>query len=110
MDLAMNGSDQYSNTREESAGSPSPAPNLGGVAETWARVKVLNPLTSTGPSMHAELTSSSETDLHIRVPRCIFRGSSVQVRTNVGIVFGAVESCVPAGAEFEIGVALHGRL
>jgi hypothetical protein len=106
----MKGGDQYSNTREALASSPSSAPDLRGVVEMWARVKVLNPLTSTGPSMHAELIGSSETDLHLRVPRCIFRGSSVQVRTHQGIVFGAVQSCVAAGSEFEIGVALHGTL
>jgi hypothetical protein len=106
----MNGSDRYTNPYEAPASSPSSAADLRGVAEMWARVKVLNPLTSTGPSMHAELISSSETDVHLRVPRCIFRGSSVQVRTHQGIVFGAVQSCVAAGSEFEIGVALHGTL
>ncbi len=106
----MNAGDQYPNAREESAGSPSPAPNLGEAAKTMARVKVLDPLTSTGPSMHAELISSSATDLRVRVPRCIFRGSSVQVRTSEGIAFGAVQSCVPIATEFEIEVALHGRL
>jgi hypothetical protein len=75
-----------------------------------ARVKVLNPLTSTGPSMHAGLVNCSQTSLQVRVPRCILRGSAVQVRTSDGIVFGEVQSCVPAESEFEIEVTLQSRV
>jgi hypothetical protein len=104
----MTDSDLYPKASE--AFSSSPAPNLGGLFEKEARVKVLDPLTSTGPSMNAELISSSKTDLRVRVPRCIYPGSSVQVRTSEEIAFGVVRSCVTAGAEYEILVALHGRL
>ena len=71
-----------------------------------ARVKVLNPLTSLGPAMHAKLLSSSDNDLEVRVPRSILIGSAVQVRTSEQIVFGEVQSCEPTGAEFEIGVTV----
>lgn len=72
-----------------------------------ARVKVLNPLTSTGPSMHGELLNSSVDDLQVRVPKCVLVGSTVQVRTTAGIAFGEVRSSVASGAEFEIGVAVQ---
>ncbi len=72
-----------------------------------ARVKVLNPLTSTGPSMHAELLNFSEEGLQVRVPQSILIGSTVQVRTRDGIAFGEVRSSAPSGAEFEIGVVVE---
>jgi hypothetical protein len=79
-------------------------------AAAWARVKVLNPLTSIGPSIEGELLSSSDSSLAVRVPRCVFVGSMVQVRTRERVVFGHVWSSVPAGAEFEIGIAVRRSL
>ena len=72
-----------------------------------ARVKVLNPLTSTGPSMRAELLNSSDEGLQVRVPRSILVGSMVQVRTREGIAFGEVRSSAVSGEEFEIGVVVQ---
>jgi hypothetical protein len=69
-----------------------------------ARVKVLNPMTSLGPPMHAELISSFDGGIEVRVPRRILVGSVVQVRTGERIVFGEVRSCEAAGAQFEIAV------
>jgi hypothetical protein len=62
----MKAGDHNTNAREESAGSPNPAPNVGEATKAKARVKVLDPLTSTGPSMHAELIRSSATNLCVR--------------------------------------------
>ena len=72
-----------------------------------ARVKILNPLTSTGPSMHAELLGSSDRGLQVRVPRCILVGSTVQVRTQKGIAFGEVRSSAQSGSDYEIGVLVQ---
>jgi hypothetical protein len=72
-----------------------------------ARVKVLNPLSSTGPAMHAELLSFSDTDLRVRVPRCILVGSMVRVRTGEKVAFGEVRTSVPIGTEFEIGLEVQ---
>jgi hypothetical protein len=71
-----------------------------------ARIKVLDPITSVGPSGPAHLLNSSQQSLHIRVPRSIFVGSFVQVRSSGGIAFGQVRYCIPAGWEFQIGVKL----
>jgi hypothetical protein len=67
-----------------------------------ARVKVLNPLTSTDPPMRAELLSFTGSDLRCRVPRLILVGSTVQVRTGQNVAFGDVRSSVAIGSEFEI--------
>jgi hypothetical protein len=71
-----------------------------------ARVKVLNPMTSIGPSMEAELLSCTDSDLQIRVPRMILDGSAVQVLTPKGVVFGKVWLSLPVGKGFEIEVAV----
>jgi hypothetical protein len=80
-------------------------PHLG--AEAPARVKVLNPMTSMGRSMRAEVLRHSDMDLQVRVPRDILVGSIVQVRTSQMIAFGEVRSATPAGAVFDIGVAVQ---
>jgi hypothetical protein len=54
-----------------------------------ARVKVLDPLTSIGPSMEAELVSFSASDYQLRVPRWIVPGSTVQVLTAAKVEFGS---------------------
>lgn len=72
-----------------------------------ARVKVLNPLTSTGPSMHAEILGVSETGLVARVPRSILIGSTVRVRMGENVAFGEVRSCSPRGSEFEIAMEVQ---
>ncbi len=77
------------------------------VPGTPARVKVLDPLTSSGPSMHAELLSFSDADLHLRVPRRILIGSTVQVRTRGRLAFGEVRYSVSAGEQYEIGVVVQ---
>jgi hypothetical protein len=89
------------------APSEETATQAGVVAPVSARVKVLNPVSSTGPSMPAQILSFSRSGFQIRVPRCILVGSTVQVRTREKIAFGEVRSSIPAGAEFEIGVEVQ---
>ena len=72
-----------------------------------ARVKVLNPLSSTGPSMHAELLGVLHQSLWVRVPRQVLAGSTVQVRTSGGVTFGEVRTSLVNGAEFEIEVTVQ---
>ena len=76
-------------------------------SEVAARVKVLNPVTSSGPSMHAQIISFSDGGFQVRVPRRILVGSHVQVRTRDTVAFGEVRSMVPAGDEFDIGVQVQ---
>jgi hypothetical protein len=86
---------------EEAAGNPQVNSN------TAARIKVLNPITSNGPSGPAHLMNASAHSLHVRVPRLIFIGALVHVRSSIGITFGHVRYCIPAGSEFQIGVKLQ---
>jgi hypothetical protein len=69
-----------------------------------ARIKVVNPLTSLGPSMQAEVLGCSDANLRVRVPRLIVAGSTVQIRTRGRTAFGEVRSSISTGAEFEIEV------
>jgi hypothetical protein len=77
------------------------------ITPTPARVKVLNPLASAGPAMHAELLSFSAESVRLLVPRSILVGSTVQVRTRGNVAFGEVRSSVSTGAGFEIGVEVQ---
>ena len=82
-------------------------PLIGGAAGTAvAHVKVLNPLTSLGPGMRADLLGASERGLRIRVPRSILVGSALQIRTAGRIAFGEVRAAVPVGNEYEIEVVV----
>ena len=74
---------------------------------SWARIKILNPITSIGPSAPAYLLTASPRSLHIRVSRLMFVGARVHVRSPLGQGFGSVRYCIPAGAEFQIGVRLE---
>ncbi len=71
-----------------------------------ARVKVLNPLTSIGPAMHAELVDASDGGLHLRVPRAVLVGSAVQIRTRDHLVFGEVRASMAVGGAYEIQVVV----
>lgn len=75
-----------------------------------ARVKVLDPLTSLGPSMEAELLSSAGSDYQLRVPRWIIPGSTVQVLTSQGVVVGRVWLATESGPGFEIEVSVEPSL
>jgi hypothetical protein len=72
-----------------------------------ARVKVLNPMITTGPAMHSLLLDVSANRLHLRVPRLIVVGSAVQVVSGKRVAFGLVCTCISAGSEFEIGVEME---
>ena len=88
-------------SEEEAAGCPQVNANAG------ARIKVLDPITSLGPSGPAYLLNASPRSLHVRVTRSIFIGALVHVRSSVGLAFGHVRYCIPAGSEFQIGVKLE---
>ena len=71
-----------------------------------ARVKVLDPMTSLGPSFHARVANKSSKGLKLRVPRSVLPGSVVQIRFGDGIVLGEVKYCIPVEDEFDIGICL----
>src|ERR1700722_5058781 len=57
---------------------------------TPSRVKVLDPITSLGPSAPARLMVISESGMHVRVTNPIFVGALVQVRSSDVSAFGRV--------------------
>src|SRR5579862_7569711 len=69
-----------------------------------ARVKVLDPMVSLGPSFQGRVVDTSCKGLKICAPRSILQGSVVQVRYRDRIVLGQVKYCLPAGDEFHVGV------
>jgi hypothetical protein len=74
---------------------------------TPTRVKVLDPITSLGPSAPARLMATCESGMHIRVATPIFVGALVQVRSSDLSAFGRVRYCIPVGLEFQIGVKVQ---
>jgi hypothetical protein len=71
------------------------------------RVKVLDPISSLGPSAPAKLLTISTSGLHVRVSLPVFVGALVQVHSSDLSAFGRVRYCIPAGSEFQIGVKLQ---
>ena len=74
---------------------------------TPSRVKVLDPITSLGPSAPARLMAICESGMHVRVTNPIFVGALVQVRSSAVSAFGRVRYCIPVGSEFQIGVKVQ---
>jgi hypothetical protein len=72
-----------------------------------SRVKVLDPITSLGPSAPARLMAICESGMHVRVASPIFVGALVQVRSSDVSAFGRVRYCIPVGSEFQIGVKVQ---
>lgn len=69
-----------------------------------ARVKILYPAITTGPSMHAEVLGLGENRMQVRVPLLVVAGSTVQVRTGGRIAFGSVRASLAIGGDYEIDV------
>ena len=76
-------------------------------ANISARIKGLNPLTSTGPSHPATLVEVSQRGLGIRVDREFLPGASVQVLVGKEAFVGKVLHCSRSGNEFVIGLVLR---
>jgi hypothetical protein len=74
--------------------------------DSAARIKVLDPMVSLGPSFQGRVVDTSIKGLKVRVPRSILQGSIVQVRFQDRIVLGKVKYCLPVEGEFHIGVRL----
>jgi len=73
-------------------------------AEIIAHMKVISPLTSTGPSIRARVVSESEGRLVIRFPHVVFAGALVQVRIQNKIFFGQARRCITSGPDYEIEI------
>ena len=70
------------------------------------RVKVLYPLSSTGPSSRGRLLDISTKGLKLCVPASITPGAEVQVFWLGRFGTGRVRYCIPADGAFHVGVLL----
>jgi hypothetical protein len=71
-----------------------------------ARLKSLDPVTSSGPSIVARLIEISRGGLKLRVGERFLTGSSVQVVAERRIFNGKVRYCRSTGKDFHIGIQL----
>jgi hypothetical protein len=69
-----------------------------------ARLKVVDPLTSSGPSISVRVMDVSASGLGLKVPHCIYTGALVQVHLMDRVFFAEVRYCISAETEFQIGV------
>jgi hypothetical protein len=72
--------------------------------EIIAHMKVIAPLTSTGPSVRARILNDSATMVTVGFPHMVFAGALVQIRIQSKVVFGEARLCTPKGAEYEIEI------
>jgi hypothetical protein len=72
--------------------------------ETLAHMKVIDPLTSTGPLAHARVVNHSASMLIVRFAQIVFAGALVQIRMQGKTVFGIARHCTPRGPEYEIEI------
>ncbi len=73
--------------------------------ESVAYMKVIAPLTSTGPSIRARVVRDSANMLTVRFPHIVFAGALVQVRIQSKVMFGKALHCIAkAEAEYEIEI------
>jgi hypothetical protein len=72
--------------------------------EIVAHMKVIAPLTSTGPSVRARVVNDSASVLIVRFPHMVFAGALVQIRIQSRILFGKARHCIAKESEYEIEI------
>jgi hypothetical protein len=72
--------------------------------EIVAHMKVIAPLTSTGPSIRARVVNASASVLTVRFPHIVFTGALVQIRIHSRILFGKARRCIAKESEYEIEI------
>jgi hypothetical protein len=72
--------------------------------EILAHMKVIAPLTSTGPLVLARVVNASASMLILRFAEIVFAGALVQIRLQGKTVFGIARRCTLKGSEYEIEV------
>jgi len=75
-----------------------------------ARMKVIDPLLSTGPSRPVQVLRCADSEMWIRVPLRIFVGATVHLRSAQGIFVGEVRGCEATDTEHEIHVRINESL
>src|ERR1700684_1233209 len=72
--------------------------------EIVAYMKVIAPLTSTGPSVRARVLNDSAGLVIVRFPHMVFAGALVQIRIHSRILFGKARHCIAKESEYEIEI------
>jgi hypothetical protein len=72
--------------------------------EILAHMKVICPLTSTGPLVGARVVSHSASILILRFAQIVFVGALVQIRMQGKMFFGIARRCTLQGSEYEIEI------
>lgn len=75
-----------------------------------ARMKSLNPLTSTGPSSRVRIVEISYHGMKFRAHRELLPGGLVQIIVEDRILMGTVRHARRCGADFEVGIRLIERI
>jgi hypothetical protein len=74
------------------------------VPEIFAHMKIIAPLTSTGPAVLARVVKDSASLLTVRFPHIVYAGALVQVRIESRILFGEARRCIAKESEFEVEI------
>ncbi len=74
--------------------------------DTPAKVKLLDPVTSTDPASQCRVLDISWHGLRLRASRFVCAGSLVQIRMSDRVVLGEVRYCNQDGDDFYVGVRL----
>jgi hypothetical protein len=69
-----------------------------------AHMKVIAPLTSTGPSVRARVVNSSASVIIVRFPQIVCAGALVQIRIQSRVLFGTARRCIAKESEYEIEI------
>jgi hypothetical protein len=80
------------------------AEQTSGATEIVAHMKVIAPLTSTGPAVRARVVKDSESVLIVRFPHIVYAGALVQIRIQSRILFGEARRCIAKESEYEIEI------
>jgi hypothetical protein len=75
-----------------------------------ARLKCLNPLTSTGPSARARIIEISYHGMKLRMNRELLPGGLVQIIVSNQVLMGTVRYARRTENEFEVGIRLTERI
>lgn len=75
-----------------------------------ARMKSINPLTSTGPSSPVRIVEISYHGMRLRVHREMLPGGLVQIIVGDKILMGKVRHARRCGNDFEVGIRLTERI
>jgi len=74
--------------------------------DTPAKVKLLDPVTSTSPAAHCRVLDISWHGMRLLAQRFVCAGALVQVRMSDRVVLGEVRYCDQEGDDFYVGVRL----